>query len=319
LDEKRHFDLEALPSFFRGCVLTIGNFDGVHLGHQCILRIARALGDSIGAPVAAMTMDPPPDRVLHPGEQSLRLIPPEVKRALLLEAGADCVVTARVDAGFLAVTAEEFVDKVLVGKFAARHVVEGPNFFFGRGRRGSIELLRQVGPQKGFEVHVVEPASVEAAGAAERISSSLIRRRLILGDVECAHRCLGRPFALYGPVVRGEGRGRTWAIPTANLAPSEQVVPADGVYAGRARVEGRDYLAAISVGRKPTLAAAEGRQRPGQRTVEAFLLDAEGDFYDKPMALSFLHRLRSQERFEGIDQLRAQIAKDVQRVRQLLQ
>ena len=317
---KPRFDLEEdLPVALLGCVVTIGNFDGVHLGHQSILRTAQTLGDSIGAPVAAMTMDPPPDRVLHPGEQSLRLMPQEVKRALLLEAGADCVVTAKVDAGFLAVSAEEFIERILVGKFAARHVVEGPNFFFGRGRKGTLELLRQAGRTRGFEVHVVEPAVAEVGGVPERISSSLIRRRIVLGDVEGAHRCLGRPFALYGPVVRGEGRGRTWAFPTANLLPSEQVVPADGVYAGRARLCGADYLAAISVGGKPTLAAAEGRRAPLPRTVEAFLLDAQGDFYDKPMALGFLHRLRPQERFEGIQQLRAQIAKDVQRVRQLLQ
>jgi riboflavin kinase/FMN adenylyltransferase len=145
----------------------------------------------------------------------------------------------------------------------------------------------------------------------QRVSSSLIRMLVAAGDVESAAACLGRPFALYGKVIRGEGRGRLLDFPTANLATTDQVLPADGVYAGRAAVAGAAFRAAISVGTRPTVGGVG-------RSVEAFLLDAEGHFYDKDMALSFVHRLRGIERFAGLEALREQIAKDVQRVRELI-
>jgi riboflavin kinase/FMN adenylyltransferase len=313
--------LDSLPRSLRGCVLTIGNFDGVHRGHQRILQAARSQGDSSGAPVVAMTFEPPPDRSLRPSDEPRRLLPPEVKRSLLLEAGADGVVTARVDAVFLSLTAEEFVEQVLVGRLAARQVVEGEDFFFGRGRAGNVEFLRQAGRRHGFEVRVVEAVRVELGGKRWRISSNLIRRRLILGDVESAEACLGRPFTLYGRIVHGQGQGRRMDFPTVNLATSDQIVPAHGVYAGRAGIEGRSYPAAVSIGCKPTFTAARPDPTgpaPASRTVEAFLLDAEGDFYGRDMTLQFLHQLRPQERFEGPEALRAQIAKDVERVRKLL-
>jgi riboflavin kinase/FMN adenylyltransferase len=307
----QEYSLDALPASLRGCVLTIGNFDGVHVGHRRILATARSLGDSLRAPVAAMTFEPPPDRVLRPSDAPRRLVPPEVKRALLIEAGADAVVTARVDAAFLAMTAEEFVERIVLEKFGARHVVEGPSFFFGRGRSGDLEFLRRAGRRHGFEVHAVEPVLVEMGARRQRVSSSLIRRRLLLGDVQGAARCLGRPFALYGRIVRGQGRGRTLGFPTVNLETQDQIVPGNGVYAGWADIEGRAFPAAISVGRSATFG-------PAPLTVEAFLLDAEGDFHDKDMALEFLHRLRGQQRFDGAESLRAQIARDVERVRELL-
>ncbi len=304
--------LDALDPAARNGVLTIGNFDGVHLGHQAILRRARELADAADAPVVAMTFEPPPDRILRPADAPLRVVPVEEKCRLLLEAGCDRVVLARADTGLLALAPEAFIEEVLAQRFAPRHVVEGPNFLFGRDRAGNVDTLRRAGEARGFGVHLAEPVRLVLDGAEETVSSTLIRRLVAGGRVAAAGQCLGRAFTLFGRIVRGTGRGRGLLHPTANLAGGEQVCPADGVYAGRARVGGAGCLAAISVGVNPTFSPAAPR-----RSVEAFLLNAEGDFYDEKMALGFLRRLRDQRRFESTEALRDQIAKDVARVREL--
>jgi riboflavin kinase/FMN adenylyltransferase len=309
--DKNAHDLDSLPVSLRGCVLSIGIFDGVHLGHRRILETARALAAPIGAPVVAMTLEPPPETLLEGAGALQRLAPPRQKNLLLLEAGADAVVEARVNEAFLSLAAQAFVERILLGKLAPRHVVEGPDFLFGRGRKGNVDFLRQAGAAGGFEVHVAEPATVELDGRQERVSSTLIRRLVSDGSVAGAARCLGRPFALYGPVVRGAGAGRALGFPTVNVARGEQVLPADGVYAGRATLGEREYPAAISVGTRPTMGGSP-------RGVEAFLLDARGDFYDQFLRLDFVQRLRGQERYNSVQALKDQIAKDVQRVRELI-
>ena len=302
--------LQSLPAEFRRCVLTIGNFDGMHLGHQRILETACRLARQEGLKVVAMTFEPPPDLVLRPADSPQRLAPPQQKRRLLEEAGADHVVIVRSDQTFLSTGPEEFIREVLLRRFAPRHIVEGPNFFFGRGRSGDIQTLRDAAVAGGFEVHVVDPILLEVGGRPQRVSSTLIRQLVAAGNVEDAARCLGRPFTLYGTIVAGQGQGRILEFPTANIQPGQQIVPPDGVYAGQAVIEDSTYPAAISVGTKPTLG-------PAPRTIEAFLLDATGDFYGRAMALRFLHRLRDQRRFDDIDSLKTQIAKDVKRVREL--
>jgi riboflavin kinase/FMN adenylyltransferase len=279
------------------------------VGHQKILAVARELAGS-DRPVVAMTFEPPPDLVLRPTDSPQRLSPPPHKQRLILEAGADWVVTITSDAALLGLTADEFIAQVLQDRLGPRHLVEGDNFFFGRGRAGDVEVLRQAGQRLGFEVHVVEPVTMSLGGRAERVSSTLIRRLLADGEVADAARCLSRPYTIVGAVVRGAGVGRTLDFPTANLDPGPQVVPAAGVYAGRARVAGGTSPAAVSIGTKPTFGGAP-------RTIEAFLLDATGDFYGQELSLEFLTRLRGQRRFDGVGALRAQIAKDVLRVREL--
>jgi len=295
----------------RGCVLTIGNFDGVHLGHTRIIQTARALGQAHRAPVAALTFEPPPDLVIRPDDEPKRLTPHEEKCRLLLAAGCDYVITARADRRLLSMSADEFILIVIVARFAPRHLVEGENFFFGRGRSGSIETLRAASIRAGYTLHVVAPAMVELAGGPARISSTLIRGLVAAGDIEQANRCLGREFALFGRVRAGEGRGRLLEYPTANIAPAGQVCPADGVYAGRAEVAGVTTAAAISIGAQPTF--GPGRKR----SVEAFLLNAGGDYYDERMVLSFHRFLRPQRRFDSAEQLKAQMAKDIERVREI--
>lgn len=304
--------LENVPAAARRGVLTVGNFDGVHLGHRRILQTARGIADSEGLKLAVLTFEPPPELVLRPEREPRRVLPPAEKARMLLEAGADCVVSARTDQALLAMGPDEFIGRVLIETFAPRHVVEGPNFCFGLGRSGDVHTLRRAGDREGFTVKVVEPVRVDLSGGVGevRISSTLIRNLLIDGRVEDAAACLGRPFALFAEVIAGRGHGRVLDFPTANVDAGQQVCPADGVYIGKAIIGDDEFPAAVSIGDKPTFGASE-------RTVEAFLIGAEGDFYGQQISLEFLQRLRDQERFADADALKEQIAKDVARVREV--
>lgn len=302
--------LDSSPPAARGGVLTIGNFDGVHLGHRRILSTARTLADAQKLPVIALTFEPPPDRVVRPGDVPKRLTPPEEKGRLLLEAGADWVVFARSDRALFEMSAQEFIRDVLVAKFAPRHLVEGPNFLFGRGRAGTIDTLRSAGETAGFLVHVADPVLRDLPEGAQRISSTLIRHLVSSGRIEDARACLGQPFALYGRVIAGEGRGRLLDFPTSNIVGGEQVCPSDGIYAAAASVAGRDFASAVSIGNKPTFG-------PSERAIEAHLIGASGDFYHEHLTLRFLRRLRDQVRFDGPEQLKRQIAKDVQNAQEI--
>lgn len=303
--------LEQVPPDAQGCVLTMGNFDGMHVGHQRILHAARLLADETSSPVVAMTFDPPPDLVLRPDDKPQRITPHQQKCEILAEAGADMIVTARVDKSLLAMEAEEFIDNVIVGRFAPRQVVEGHNFFFGRRRSGTVETLQQAGPQKGFDVHLVAPVTLEIDGMNQRVSSTVVRGLVASGDVVTAAHCLGRPFKLYSNIVAGRGRGMELNFPTVNLTAGEQIVPADGVYAGRAEINGKNFIAAVSVGKNPTFGGTD-------HTVEAHLVDTEGDFYGQNIVLSFVELIRRQKAFDDSQSLKTQIEKDVNRVRETL-
>ena len=202
------------------------------------------------------------------------------------------------------------VEQILVAHFAPRHLVEGHDFTFGRRAGGDVAVLRAAGEEHGFAVHVVDPVRVDLPDGVQAASSTLVRDLVSAGRVADAAIVLGGPFALFGPVVAGAGRGRILEFPTINLDVAEQVLPADGIYAGRATIGPEQFVAAISVGTKPTLG-------PAPRVVEAHLVDADGTFYDRSAALHFFRRLRDQRRFDGIESLKRQIAKDVERVREL--
>jgi riboflavin kinase/FMN adenylyltransferase len=292
-------------------VLTLGNFDGVHLGHQRILTSARALADAEGMPVVAMTFDPPPGLVLNPDNPPQRITLADRKAELLCECGADYAVTARTDMALLSLSPEDFVSEILVGHFAPKHIVEGNNFFYGSRRAGDIRTLRQSGVDCGFTVHLAESVVADFGDGPVLISSTLIRGLLLDGGIEPAGRALGRRFEIRGTVVEGMQRGREMNHPTANIDPGRQIVPGDGVYAGTATVDECEYPAAISIGDQPTFGDSG-------RTIEAFLLDVEGCFYGKPMKLGFEARLRDQARFESPAELADQMRKDVERVREIV-
>lgn len=305
----RPADGADIPHWAHGCALTVGNFDGVHAGHQRMLRLARSLAGGSADAVVVLTFDPLPEKALRPETAPPLVVPPKRRFDLLLQAGADLVVVLKPDESVLSMDPDEFIRR-MVEPLRPGWIVEGSDFRFGRDRGGDAALLQELGRKYGFEVCIAEPATVDIDSVERRISSTLIRELVGKGRVEDTARCLDRPFAMHGKVIPGAGQGRVLEFPTANIPIGECVVPADGVYAGQAELAGGVYPAAVSVGNKPTLG-------PAPKTIEAFLLDAEGSFYDEQMCLWFLRRLRDQRKFSGIEDLKAQIAKDVERVREI--
>lgn len=304
------YGLDNIDADLRGGVLSIGNFDGVHLGHQRILRHGAELAREVSGPLIVMTFDPHPLSIILPDRVPPPLTPINEKLAQLSEAGADVVVVVHADHDFLSLSADAFVEQVILGRCRALGVVEGPSFTYGRNRGGDVGTLRAAGARSGFEVRIVEPLEVEIAlGDRKVISSSLIRGAIAVGDVELAARALGRPYALIGPVVRGRERGRRLGFPTANVATGGQLLPVDGVYAGAVTVVKEQYPAAISIGRAPTF-------EEGERLVEAYLLDFDRPLYDATIRVEVEVRLRPQQKFVSVDELVAQMKKDIAAVRE---
>lgn len=303
--------VESIQAEFRGAVLSIGNFDGVHLGHQRILRTARAEATVSGTRVVAMTFEPHPLVLLRPDRAPARLTPWPEKLKLLEAAGVDAVIKLDTNRALLDMEAESFVQNLIVSRVRPSRIVEGPDFGFGRGRRGDVELLRALATDGGFTVHVVDPHRlVLPDGRHVVVSSSVIRQFLAAGDVGDAACCLGRPYALVGTVIAGEGVGRSMGFPTINLCVDDQLIPAEGVYAGMAEIASLRSAAAISIGRRPTF---DGHAL----AVEAFVLDHGGDWYGQAARLDLHAMLRQQRRFAGVEELAEQIRRDVEGVRQL--
>lgn len=301
----------GIDDALRGAVLTVGNFDGVHRGHQRILRTARALAHVSSSAVVAMTFEPLPLAILRPESAPPRLTPWDEKLTQLQRAGADAVVRLDADWPLLSLSAEDFVREILVKRIHPSYIVEGPNFGFGRGRAGNVETLRALASRGGFQVREVEPYRLELTGdGMVAVSSTLLRRVVAAGRVEDASKCLGRPYALVGQVVHGAGEGRKMGYPTINLEVAEQLIPAEGVYAGWADVAGMHRPAAISVGTRPTLGG-------GALVVEAFVLEETGDWYASTARLEFIARLRDQRKFASREDLTAQITQDIAKVRAL--
>jgi len=298
---------EHPPAEFAGGVVTVGNFDGVHRGHAALVAAAKVLSLSMGGPVIAVTFDPPPLALLDPGAIKPSLSTLAERRERLLAAGATGVATLRTDAALLSLSAESFFEEVILGQFRAKAIVEGFNFRFGRGRSGDAVLLRELCRSHGLAFEVVPPL----LDGGEAISSSRIRQALARGDVSAAARWLGRPYAIEGTVVTGLQRGRTIGFPTANLTNVATVIPAPGVYATRIRLGDVWQPAAANVGANPTFGEADAK-------IEAHVLDWSGDLYGRAVRLEFVSRLRDTIAFEGIEQLKAQLAVDVQRCRAAL-
>jgi riboflavin kinase / FMN adenylyltransferase len=300
--------LDALRRLPPGSVLSIGNFDGLHLGHREILRTASTLrAASPSRRVAVATFEPHPLTVLRPDRAPPRLTPPDRKRDLLEQAGVDEYVVLPPTPDVLNLTAEQFW-QVLRDEARPAHLVEGESFNFGKGRGGSIDRLREWTAGSPVRLHVVPPVTVALLDLQiVPASSSLVRWLVAHGRMRDAAICLGRPYELVGPVVKGHQRGRTIGMPTANLDCGDQLVPADGVYAGRCEVGGRVYPVALSVGTMPTFGA-------NARQVEAHLVGFEGDLYGRTLGVEVLDWLREQRKFGGIDALKAQLAEDVRDV-----
>jgi riboflavin kinase/FMN adenylyltransferase len=294
--------------------IAIGNFDGVHRGHQALVATAQRLAREAGGEAVVLTFDPHPARFFAPGLAPPMLVTLERRLELLAEAGADAVVVEPFTSSFAALPAERFIAEVLRADLGAHHVVVGWDFTFGAGRQGNTTLLTSEGARLHMGVTIVPP--VMAAGLV--CSSTKIREFVLEGRVEGAAMLLGRPFEITGAVVHGVQRGRTLGIPTANVRPETDLLPKPGVYAAWAcRLDdGSRLRAALSIGSNPTF-AAEGRGASAV-TVEAHLLDFDGDVYGARLRLELHGRIRDQRSFASADELVAEIRRDILRTRELL-
>ena len=290
-------------------IVAVGMFDGVHRGHQHLLRRLVERAREAGLTPAVLTFFPHPDKVLGRAQKRYYLTSPEQRAALLGALGVEIVVTHPFDDGVREMRAAEFVDRLLA-HLKLRELWVGQDFALGYKREGNVSFLREQGAQKGFVLEVVELVTNDESGVV--IASSTIRAALEAGDVASAARWLGRPYAIEGTVIHGDGRGRSIGFATANLDVwDEQMLPANGVYAGWVRLGGEVYMAVANVGHRPTFEGQVMR-------LEAHLLDFDRPIYGERLEFLFVERLRDEQRFDGIDALVAQIRRDAEQGRALL-
>lgn len=304
------------PDELRPCVVTLGNFDGVHRGHKAVLSRLVEAGRERGLPAVAVTFDPHPVAVLFPERAPELITPAAIRDDLLAAAGIDGLLVLEFTKEFAQQSPEEFVRETFVDGLQATAVIVGKDTRFGHKNSGDVDTLRELGGQYGFEV-----ITLDDVGDGQRWSSTSVRDALAEGDVAAAARVLGRPHRVVGTVVHGHHRGRDLGYPTANLsADSAGLVPAEGVYAGwltrldrDAGEPDRTMPAAISIGTNPTFATQD------RRTVEAYVLDRDDlDLYDERVVVEFVEHIRPTLRFESIDDLLVAMAKDVEQCRAVL-
>lgn len=298
----RHLD-DRSPSS-SGSVATLGNFDGLHLGHQALVRNAVEDARRLGVPSVVLTFEPHPLKVLAPARAPKLLLSHKDKMELLQSFDVDAVVIQKFDAAFASVPARDFVARVLVERLRIKKIWVGRDLRFGQGRKGCVDDLLKWGCEDGFDVGIVEPILLGGV----RVSSSLVRQLVEEGRVDEAAPMLGRYHLVSGRVVSGERRGRKLGFPTANLSSRTEVLPLDGIYATLFQCGAKKYYSASSIGTTPTFG-------DGPRTIESFLLDFDGDLYGEPVKLYFVKRIRAEKKFASVDALVAQMHEDVARAR----
>ncbi len=297
--------LSGLRQVPPGTILSVGNFDGLHRGHDRLLRLAASLRQTHGSSgVTVVTFEPHPLTVIRPEIAPPRLTPPAIKQSLLSAAGVDYLVTLPPIPEVLNLKAEDFW-KILRDEVRPTHMIEGSSFTFGKGRGGNIDKLREWMADSKVRLEILDPVSVPLLNLqVVQVSSSLIRWLLSHGRVRDAAICLGRSYVLEGPVVKGHQRGRSIGMPTANIHCDDQLIPADGVYAGQVRLDGALYPAAISIGTMPTFGH-------NNRQIEAHLIGFNGDLYGRTIRVELLDWIRDQQKFSGLNALKAQLARDL--------
>jgi riboflavin kinase / FMN adenylyltransferase len=286
---------------FRGGFLSIGNFDGVHRGHQQMLACLVRHAEEHDVPACVFTFEPHPIQLLRPEHCPPALTSLDQKAELIEACGVDCMVVYQTDLRLLNLSAADFFQSVVLGEFDAIGMVEGPNFFFGRNRSGTVEHLADFCKAAAIELDTVPPVFV----GTQMVSSSVIRNLLLDGEVEEASDLLGHRYQIAGRVSKGAERGRTIGFPTANVTHLVTVLPADGVYAGVVWHQGKSWPAAINLGPNPTF----GERR---RKLEAHLIGFEGDLYDEPLQVEFVSRIRDTVEFPDVAALKTQLQQDVQ-------
>ena len=297
-----------LPEQFLGGAITIGNFDGVHLGHGSLLREVRRTADRIGGPAIVLVLDPHPATVLRPESAPPRLTWIERRAELMSVHGIDAMVVCPTTRDFLNLSAETFFQRLVIDRLRARAMVEGPNFFFGRNRGGNITSLSQLCQESGIELRIIEPS----VAAGEMVSSTRIRQLLESGQVAQAASLLGVPYRIRGEVVGGARRGREIGFPTANLSNIDVLIPGPGVYGGYVMSDGQTRAAAIHIGPTPTFDC------DGSLKVEIHLIDYDGDLYGRSLLVDLVIRVRDIARFDSAQHLVQQLNRDVEFIRNQL-
>lgn len=300
--------LDDVPAELKNGAVTIGNFDGVHQGHARLLSRLITRAKKVGGKAIVFTFDPHPTQLLRPESAATPLTWLDRKVKLLAMLGVDALVAYPTDMAMLSRSPVEFFDEIVLGSLAARAMVEGPNFFFGRNRSGDIQTLDQLCRQSAIELDVVRPLS---SGNAY-VSSSRVRSLIRAGEIAQATNMLTAPYRIRGTVAKGAERGRQLGFPTANLSKIDTLIPAEGVYAGRAYVDGKLWPAAINIGTNPTFKEHELK-------LEAHLIDYAGDLYGQVLEVDFLARLRDIHSFSKIEDLIQQLRKDIKACREVYQ
>ena len=304
-----YHNLNLVPQPFRNPVITIGNFDGVHLGHQTLFQMVKDRSRAVDGQSVVITFDPHPIKLMRPDKRLPMLTTTDQKIKLLASMELDGIIVHPFSAEFGSMPAREFVQYYLVHRLGAREVVIGHDYRFGRNREGNIALLQSLGEEFGFPVHVVDPIQINHT----IVSSTLIRNLINDGQVLPAQDFLGRPYEVTGEVIHGHGRGaRLLGFPTANITiDNGLLLPAAGIYAVRAELGGQIYPAVANIGTCPTFNNQE-------LSLEVYLLDFDRDIYGERLAVQFIQRLRDERRFDDLPALVTQIKKDVAAARQIV-
>lgn len=299
--------IESSPPESTGGVVALGVFDGIHLGHRKILGVAVDRARDLGGVSLACTFDPRPVEVLQPERAPIPITTLDERLELIAEAGIHTTLVLPFTATLAGMEPEAFIEDVMLRRLGVREIVVGFNHRFGRGARGDPALLETLAEQLGFRAHVVPPLIVDGGP----VSSTEIRAALQRGDLDRAHRLLGRDYSLAGEVVRGAGRGRALGFPTANVKPDRPLLIPLGVYACWAWVGGEGHKAVLNLGSQPTFGA-------NAVAIEAHLIDFQGDIYGRRIRLAFIRRLRAEMKFPSVDELRRQIGADAAEAQSLL-
>ena len=300
-------DLKQIKETFKNSIITLGNFDGLHLGHQELIRMVTTRAKETGAAGMVVTFRPHPLKILAPEKCPPLISIYEEKIEFFEKLGIDILVKIPFTREFSLMPPHDFVKNILCDLLGAKEIFVGYNYRFGKGREGNIQKLREFGKEFGFTVREIEQISLNG----EVLSSTRIRQLLIEGEVEYASRLLGRPYAITGVVVKGDGRGKLLGFPTANIASKHMIVPSDGVYAVRIFARDKYYDGVVNIGMRPTFNKYE-------TTIEVHIFNFNEDLYGEEISLFFIKRIRDEKKFANVEELISQIRKDIKIARSAL-
>lgn len=300
--------IENITKVHQNCVVTLGFFDGLHIGHKAILAEAIKMRNILQSSIMVFTFDRHPDELICPDKSPPLITTLAEKKAILQGSGVDILLVAEFDTPFSRFSPHNFVTSILYRKLMARGVVAGYNYKFGFHKKGNANFLKQEGERYNFQVKIVQPVYVNKT----LVSSSLVRQRISEGKVDSVERYLGRWYSLSGTVTRDEGRGNIVGFPTANIAfATQKIIPKEGVYAGIVKFNEKKFWGAVNIGKRPTF---DGQQL----VIEVHILDFKGDLYGQEIEIAFIKRLRDEQKFASSAQLATQIKKDIQKIRKIL-